>query len=137
RDLHSFPTRRSSDLLILLPGLGADQTLFEPQRGALPPFEVPPWLSPQPAESLAAFGERMAAACGPPDPTVIGGVSFGGMVAIEMARHLRPRAVVLIASCTTGAALPPLQRALLRIGAALPVRALRPPRIAWPLVARG
>ena len=32
-------------------------------------------------------------------PLVLGGVSFGGMLAYEMARHLKPDAVVLIASC--------------------------------------
>ena len=36
-------------------------------------------------------------------PLVLGGVSFGGMLAYEMARHLKPDAVVLIASCRTPA----------------------------------
>ena len=30
---------------------------------------------------------------------MLGGVSFGGMLAYEMARHIKPDAVVLIASC--------------------------------------
>jgi hypothetical protein len=32
-------------------------------------------------------------------PLILGGVSFGGMLAYEMARYLKPAAVVLIASC--------------------------------------
>src|SRR6185503_21033432 len=83
--------------LVLLPGLGADAALFEPQRAAFPGLEVPPWLDPHPGETLPAFAARMADRVGPTGPLVLGGVSFGGMVALEMARLVQPRAVVLVA----------------------------------------
>jgi pimeloyl-ACP methyl ester carboxylesterase/N-acetylglutamate synthase-like GNAT family acetyltransferase len=122
--------------LVLLPGLGTTGRLFEPQRREFPHLEVPPWLAPRPPETLAAYGERMAAALGAGgDDLLLGGVSFGGMVALEMARHARARAVVLIASCTTGAALTPVAHMLARLARGLPPRALVPPRPLWRLVA--
>ena len=87
--------------LILLPGLGADHRLLEPQRRAFPQLIVPPWIPPRKNESLPDYAARMAETVTPSRdvPLVLGGVSFGGMLAYEMARHLKPDAVVLIASC--------------------------------------
>jgi pimeloyl-ACP methyl ester carboxylesterase len=87
--------------LILLPGLGADGRLFGPQRRAFPDLLVPPWLPPGRHEPLADYAVRMADSIRPlcAEPFVLGGVSFGGIAAYEIARHLGPDAVVLIASC--------------------------------------
>jgi len=87
--------------LILLPGLGADARLFEPQRKAFPQLIVPPWIPFRKDESLPAYAARMAETIKPSRdlPLILGGVSLGGMVAYEIARHLRPDAVVQIASC--------------------------------------
>jgi pimeloyl-ACP methyl ester carboxylesterase len=120
--------------LVLLPGLGADADLLEPQRRAFPDLEVLPWLDPRPDESLDEFGRRMAEASTLDGGSVIGGVSFGGMVASVMARHVRPRALVLIASCTSGRAVRGYRRVLAPLLASFPWK--RPlPRAAWPLVA--
>jgi pimeloyl-ACP methyl ester carboxylesterase len=122
------------DRLVLLPGLGADAELLEPQRRAFPDLEVLPWLDPRPEESLEDFGRRMAESSALDEKAVIGGVSFGGMVATVMARYVRPRALVLIASCTTGRAVRGYRRLLAPALAALPWS--RPvPRVSWPLVA--
>ena len=87
--------------LILLPGLGTDSRLFELQRKEFPRLIVPPWIPPRKNESLPDYAARMAATIKPTRdvPLILGGVSFGGMLAYEMARHLKPDAVVLIASC--------------------------------------
>ncbi len=96
--------------LILLPGLGADHRLLEPQRAAFPQLIVPPWIPPRKHESLPQYAERMAQTVAPPHdvPLVLGGVSFGGMLAYEMARWLKPDTVVLIASCRTRKSLRPI-----------------------------
>jgi pimeloyl-ACP methyl ester carboxylesterase/N-acetylglutamate synthase-like GNAT family acetyltransferase len=122
--------------LVLLPGLGTIGRLFDPQRKAFPHLEVPTCFDPHRGESLPEYGRRMAAslASGPSD-LVLGGVSFGGMVALEMARHLPARAVVLIASATSGQALTRVARALARAGRTLPAPALNPPRPLWPVAA--
>jgi pimeloyl-ACP methyl ester carboxylesterase len=103
--------------LILIPGLGTDERLFFRQRSAFPDLWVPPWLLVRDNESLADYAARMAevilsgdcpdfreAKMGLSPSThniILGGVSLGGMLAYEIARHIKPQAVVLIASCRT------------------------------------
>jgi pimeloyl-ACP methyl ester carboxylesterase len=79
--------------LVFLPGLGADARQWAPQRAEFPSLIVPPWIPPEPRESLAHYAVRMAV---PAD--VVVGSSFGGMVAVEMARVVHPRAVLLVGS---------------------------------------
>lgn len=98
--------------LVLLPGLGADGRLFDPQRRGGLEVLTPPWLEPTADETLADYGRRMAATVEVDGPYVLGGVSLGGTVALEMARQLRPRCVVLIASCRSRKAIPRVLRVL-------------------------
>jgi pimeloyl-ACP methyl ester carboxylesterase len=98
--------------LILLPGMGADGRLFKHQREAFADLVVPPWLVPARRETVSAYAERMARAVDPNGPCVIGGASFGGFVAVEMARHLDARAVVLIGSARSPAEFGPALRAM-------------------------
>lgn len=87
-----------------------------------------------PDESLPAYAERLARHVGD-QPVVLGGVSFGGMLAVEMGRHLpNVRAVVLIGSSTTGRALTRLARAGAHALLRAPRRLLRPPRLLWPAI---
>jgi pimeloyl-ACP methyl ester carboxylesterase len=99
-----------------LPGVGADQRLLEPQRAAFPDLVVPPWILPKRHELLADYAARMAATIPPVRPMVLGGVSFGGMVAYEMARHLKPDAVVLVSTCRTRDGVRSTWRALAFLG---------------------
>ena len=99
--------------LILFPGLGADARLFEPQRAAFPQLVVPPWIPPLNRESLPDYAARLSQTIvvSHDKPLILGGVSFGGMMAYEVARHLKPDAVVQIASCRTRHGLRPAYRA--------------------------
>ncbi len=99
--------------LILLPGFAADNRLLEPQQRDFPQLIVPRWIPPRKKEPLADYAVRMAESVklSRDVPLVLGGVSFGGMLAYEMARHLRPDAVVLIASCRSRRGLRWLYRA--------------------------
>jgi pimeloyl-ACP methyl ester carboxylesterase len=95
--------------VVLLPGLGADARLFQPQRDALgPAVKVPSWIKPASrGESLGAYAERwavevnaMVAGFSDDRPWFLGGASMGGMLALEMVPHLErlPAALLLIAS---------------------------------------
>jgi pimeloyl-ACP methyl ester carboxylesterase len=85
--------------LILLPGLGVDRRLFLPQMSLPARIEFAPALAMQPGESLECYAERLSKTIDAAEPFYLGGVSFGGMLAQEMTRHLRPRAVFAIATC--------------------------------------
>jgi pimeloyl-ACP methyl ester carboxylesterase len=92
----------------LIPGLGADERVF---RGLnLPgPVTVLSWLPPQSAtEPLQQYAARLAEAVPTAQVCWLVGVSFGGLLALEIGR-LRPLArVVLISSLASATQLPPL-----------------------------
>ena len=92
--------------LILLPGMGADRRLFREQIAAIDGVVVPEWIDPKPGEKLAEYAERMARSVDPGRPCLVGGSSFGGMVALEMARHLEAKACFLIGSVRSPDELP-------------------------------
>jgi len=99
--------------LILVPGLGADRRMFAHQAAAFEQLVVPRWIEPRSGETLPEYAARFARsltarsgatgvpAVRPDVPLVLGGVSLGGMIAYEMAAHLDPAALVLIATCRT------------------------------------
>ena len=106
--------------LILLPGLGADARQFTPQREVVAHLEVPRWIEPTDGEPLSHYAKRMADTLDVSTPFFLGGASFGGMVALEMARHVRPEAILLIGSCRSVVAIPSSLRGIARLGARLP-----------------
>jgi pimeloyl-ACP methyl ester carboxylesterase len=109
----------------LIPGLGADERVF---RGLnLPgPAVVVRWLMPQsPTEPLRHYAARLAEAVPLYEPCWLVGVSFGGLLALEVGR-LRPLArVVLISSLANSSQLPPL----LKLGRATQLYRLVPFRL--------
>jgi pimeloyl-ACP methyl ester carboxylesterase len=106
----------------MLPGLGADARLFRAQRPALPELEVPAWLPARWGETLAGYGRRMAATIDTSTPFVLGGVSLGGMIAQEMALHIRPEALVLVSSCRSSRAVRPFLKIIEPLNFVLPVQ---------------
>ncbi|MBC8085287.1 MAG: alpha/beta hydrolase, partial [Hymenobacter sp.] len=95
----------------LIPGLGADERVFQNLRPLLRgETRILPWLTPEPDESLPGYAARMAATIPPEQAGLLVGVSFGGMVGLEISR-LRPRLrAVLVSSIPDASCLPPLLR---------------------------
>jgi pimeloyl-ACP methyl ester carboxylesterase len=96
----------ANERLVLFPGMGADGRLFEPQARAGIQFEAAELITPLRSETLADYAARMRDAVDLAGPCVVGGVSFGGMLACEVARICGARCVVLIASCRNRAGIP-------------------------------
>lgn len=93
-----MPLRRAT--AIFLPGLAADSRLFQPQLEGIRGFAVPDWLTPEQDESLSHYAARYAAMFNlPRHPYLIGGFSFGGIVAMELVRHLHPKPAGLVLIC--------------------------------------
>lgn len=85
----------------LIPGLGADERVFQFLR-LVGEVHILRWLAPQSlAETLPHYAARLAA--GVPDgrPCYLVGVSFGGVLALEIAQ-LRPLARVVLISSFAG-----------------------------------
>lgn len=114
----------TAPVLVLLPGLGADPRLFEPQRGVFPDLISPEWLVPRDHESLSSYAARMAAVIRARVPAgtnlVLGGVSFGGMLAAEMSSELCPRKLVLIGSALSPDEIAPRMRVAATLGRFVP-----------------
>jgi pimeloyl-ACP methyl ester carboxylesterase len=91
--------------ILLLSGMAADARLFEPQLARFSNLRVLPWIEPLPDESLRAYAARLARAVDPGCRCIVGGASFGGIVALEMAAHLQAAACVLIGSIRSPAEL--------------------------------
>ncbi len=114
--------------LVLFPGMAADSRLFAPQRALPFPVVAIDWPSPQAGEALPAYARRVAGGIDWPTRFVIGGVSFGGMVAAELAAAAesdppaipRPLGLVLIASALTGRAVPGAYRFVNALTRAVP-----------------
>lgn len=86
--------------------MAADERLFGPQLAAFPEARAQPWIAPHPRESIRHYAARIARFADPGCPCIVGGASFGGIVALEMAHHLDARACVLIGSVRSPVELP-------------------------------
>ncbi|MEM0995614.1 MAG: alpha/beta hydrolase [Bacteroidota bacterium] len=84
--------------IYLIPGLGADGRLFTGLREAGLEFEVLEFIPPHKGESLHDYAGRLAAPIDATQPFIIGGVSLGGILSVEVAFHKRPAQVLLISS---------------------------------------
>ena len=89
-------TKRSP--LILLPGMGGDARLYARQRAVFSELVVPNWIEPERNESLVDYAARFAKVIDPGEPCFIGGMSFGGVVSLEVATHLLTRECYLFGS---------------------------------------
>jgi pimeloyl-ACP methyl ester carboxylesterase len=105
-------------MFYLIPGLGADERVFQNLQPLLRgPSQVLRWLLPEPDETLPHYAARMAESIPAEQPCLLVGVSFGGVVALEICR-IRPQArAVLISSVPDASCLPLLLRLIRGSGA--------------------
>lgn len=105
--------------------MGADERLFEEQRRYGFEFEVPVLLQPKRGETLRQYARRIRQQLDLTGPCVVGGVSFGGMLACELARVCSARCAILIASCRSRSGLPSHYRLVEWISRIIPDRVIR------------
>lgn len=106
--------------ILLLPGMTPDARVYERLLERLPTATVVPWIEPCPNESLSAYAKRLAESIPTQEDAIVCGVSFGGIVAREVAAHLNAKVCVLISSVRHPRELPPWFR-VFRLLARLPL----------------
>src|ERR1051326_1028836 len=95
--------------IFFLSGLGADRTVFQfLDHSYYQPVFID-WLSPQKNESLQNYAFRLKEKF-IPDNAVIIGLSFGGMLAAEIAKKFPSIKAILVSSAKTKEELPPVYK---------------------------
>jgi len=89
-----------SQSIYCISGLGADERAFS--RLQLPGYELHflRWIDPEPNESFADYAKRMSSFITEPESIIIG-LSFGGMLAIELTKLIKVKKLILISSVKT------------------------------------
>ena len=78
-------------------GLGADERVFQKLKfQGYQPIHIC-WVEPKPRESIAEYAQRLTTQIESEHPILIG-LSFGGIMAVEMAKHIDTKKVILISS---------------------------------------
>src|SRR5262245_42831911 len=90
----------------MVTGLGACERLFGPQSAGGLEFEAVRFPIPERGDDLPTYAARIAERMELNSDCVLAGVSFGGMVACELAKVCRAQSVLLIASCRCRDVLP-------------------------------
>ena len=92
-------------------GLGADQRIFAKINldERINVIHVD-WIPPTKDETLANYARRLSEIISADQPYILVGVSFGGMIAVEVAKFLKPLLTIAISSTILSAELPMLYR---------------------------
>jgi pimeloyl-ACP methyl ester carboxylesterase len=111
-------------------GLGADERVL--QEIDLSGYQVifVQWIAPLPRERIEDYGKRLSRRIDAYRPVLIG-LSFGGMIAVEVAKFVETEKIILIASVKTRKEIPFYYRlaGLLGIHSLLPMNLLLRPTI--------
>jgi pimeloyl-ACP methyl ester carboxylesterase len=93
--------------LYFLSGLGADKRIFQklnlPDQYTIVHID---WIRPGPNESIASYAGRLVPLINQQEGFSIIGLSFGGIVASELAKIVTPVHIIIISSITTSKQLP-------------------------------
>jgi pimeloyl-ACP methyl ester carboxylesterase len=111
-------------------GLGADERVYQELNIFLVNKIIPlPWLQPKKNELLKDYLLRFKNQINESEEFVLVGVSFGGMVAVELSKYSSPSQTIIISSNATKSELPKLFRLFRYINVIplLPNRFLKPP----------
>lgn len=110
-------------------GLGADKRVFDFLNLDYPLIPVE-WIEPNKKESLKDYAMRLSKVINIQSDFGLIGVSFGGLVAVEISKFLKPKLTILISSVETKNELRPIYRNVGKVGLlnSLPSKLFDPPR---------
>ncbi|NHE59159.1 alpha/beta hydrolase [Cyclobacterium plantarum] len=110
-------------------GLGADKRVFGYLNLDYPLIPVE-WIEPVENETLKDYSIRLSKMIDIDSDFALVGVSFGGLVAVEINKFLQPKLTILISSTETKNELRPIYRGVGKIGLlnSIPSKFFDPPR---------
>lgn len=125
-----MPTLSLQMKLYAISGLGADKRVFKYLKLSCE-LVVINWIEPKEAETIQHYATRLAKQVDTKEKYGILGVSFGGLVAVEMSKQLNPALTVLVSSAETKYELRSAYRLLgkSQLITIIPKTLLNPPRI--------
>lgn len=91
------PQNSDMPVIYFFSGLGADYRAFEKLKLPGCRWEHINWISPEKSESMTQYTSRIKRQIIADDPIIIG-LSFGGMVAVELAKQMPVKKLILISS---------------------------------------
>ncbi len=112
--------------LYIFSGLGADERVFQRLDFSGYSTTFVKWIVPQDKETIEQYATRLLDQITTTKPTLIG-LSFGGLIAVEVAKQIETEKVILIASAKTKNEIPFYYRfaGQLKIHRLLPTRILK------------
>lgn len=107
-------------------GLGADEKVFSNLSVSGCELKYVPWLKPHKKEKIVSYAQRMADQITEPSPVILG-VSFGGMMGIEIAKLTHVRQLFIISSIKSVQELPSWMRIVgkMQLNKLLPTRSYK------------
>lgn len=101
--------------IYILSGLGADRRVF--QHLDLSGYNIVflDWIKPESDETLPSYASRLSARITSDRPVLVG-LSFGGMLAVELSKLINCQRLILISSAATSKEIPLLYRIAGKIG---------------------
>lgn len=126
--------QRVIQTIYFIPGFGTDEKIFKNLAINNAKLVYINWIDPLYNESYPSYVQRMAAIIDEEEPIIIG-VSFGGMVALEIARTRKVNQVILISSIKTTNELPAKWRLVgkLKLNKVLPIKHIQATKMFYAL----
>ena len=91
--------------MILFPGIAADERMYADLQVQDRPLITPRLLIPQRSETMADYAQRHAEWLNVGKDDIVGGCSFGSMLASEICRQREARALILLSGALSSATL--------------------------------
>jgi len=96
--------------LYLIGGLGADERVFKFLHSEFP-NQIIKWIEPLKMEPIEDYTKRLSEQIDTKEKFGILGVSFGGIIAVELSKIIKPQITILISSVELASQLQPQYQA--------------------------
>ena len=107
-------------------GLGADERVFSKFQFSQHEIHFIKWITPEKNESIEAYAKKLIPQIHHDNPILIG-LSFGGMMCIEIARQIKTELIIIISSIKSKNEMPLWMRLLgkLKLNRLFPMRSFK------------